>query len=75
MAPISPCVNPDVAPKTHPYISTGLKTSKFGIAYYEALPNIQIVGIDCHIGSQLLNPAPAAETAKNVLVLVDALAG
>ena len=82
-APISFRVNPDVDPKTHPYISTGLKTSKFGIAYDEALPlyrraaalpNIRITGIDCHIGSQLLDPAPAAEAAHKILVLVDTLA-
>lgn len=82
-APVSFRVNPDVDPKTHPYISTGLKTSKFGIAYEEALPlyrradalpNIRVTGIDCHIGSQLLDPAPAAEAAQKVVVLVDRLA-
>ena len=61
-APVAFRVNPDVDPKTHPYISTGLKTSKFGIpigeaveAYAEAkaLPNVDVVGVDCHIGSQL----------------------
>lgn len=83
-APVSLRVNPDVDPKTHPYISTGLKTSKFGIAYEEALPlyrraaalpHIHITGIDCHIGSQLLDPAPAIEAAQKVLALVDTLAG
>ncbi|CAG4884948.1 Diaminopimelate decarboxylase [Georgfuchsia toluolica] len=83
-APISFRVNPNVDPKTHPYISTGLKTSKFGIAYEEALPlyrraaalpHIHITGIDCHIGSQLLDPAPATEAAQKVLALVDTLAG
>jgi diaminopimelate decarboxylase len=82
-APISFRVNPDVDPKTHPYISTGLKTSKFGVPYTEALalyrrarslPHVEIHGIDCHIGSQLLDPAPAAEAAEKLLVLVDALA-
>jgi len=72
-----------VDPKTHPYISTGLRTAKFGVAYEEAialyrkaasLPNLQVKGIDCHIGSQLLDPAPAAEAAEKVLALVDALA-
>lgn len=83
IAPISFRVNPDVDPKTHPYISTGLKTSKFGIAHEDALalyrraaklPHVRVVGIDCHIGSQLLDPAPAAEAARKILALVDALA-
>lgn len=82
-APIAFRVNPDVDPKTHPYISTGLKTAKFGVRFEEALPlyrrarelpNIAIRGIDCHIGSQLLDPAPAAEAAEKILGLVDALA-
>jgi diaminopimelate decarboxylase len=82
-APIAFRVNPDVDPKTHPYISTGLKTSKFGIAYADALAlyrrarslaNLDIRGIACHIGSQLLDPAPAAEAAAKVLALVDTLA-
>lgn len=82
-APISFRVNPDVDPKTHPYISTGLKSSKFGIAYTEAralyrraakLSGIQVRGIDCHIGSQILDPAPAAEAVGKLLALVDALA-
>ncbi|MDD5250406.1 MAG: diaminopimelate decarboxylase [Rhodocyclaceae bacterium] len=82
-APIAFRVNPDVDPKTHPYISTGLKTSKFGVPYAEALPlyrcarelpHLDIRGIGCHIGSQLLDPAPAAEAAGKVLALVDALA-
>ena len=82
-APISLRVNPNVDPKTHPYISTGLKTAKFGIPFDEALslyrrarelPHLAIHGIDCHIGSQLLDPAPAAEAAAKILGLVDALA-
>ncbi len=82
-APIAFRVNPNVDPKTHPYISTGLKTSKFGVPYDEALPlyrqaralpHLDIRGIACHIGSQLLDPAPAAEAAEKVLALVDALA-
>lgn len=81
-APISLRVNPNVDPKTHPYISTGLRTAKFGVAYEEALanyrraaalPHLQVKGIDCHIGSQLLDPAPAGEAAEKVLALVDAL--
>jgi diaminopimelate decarboxylase len=82
-APISLRVNPDVDPKTHPYISTGLKTAKFGVPIEEAphlyrraaeLPGLKVVGIDCHIGSQLLDPAPAAEAAAKVVALADRLA-
>lgn len=76
-------VNPDVDPKTHPYISTGLKNNKFGIAFEDAaelyrqaarLPGLEISGIACHIGSQLLDPAPMAEATTKVLGLVDQLA-
>ena len=82
-APISLRVNPDVDPKTHPYISTGLKNNKFGVSFADALPlyrrtqalpHLAIRGIDCHIGSQLLDPAPAAEAAQKILGLVDTLA-
>jgi diaminopimelate decarboxylase len=82
-APVSLRVNPNVDPKTHPYISTGLKSNKFGVAFEDArglyrraaaLPNIEIHGLDCHIGSQLLDPAPAAEAAEKVLGLADELA-
>ncbi|MDQ5915798.1 MAG: diaminopimelate decarboxylase [Pseudomonadota bacterium] len=82
-APISLRVNPNVDAKTHPYISTGLKENKFGVAYEDALalyrhaaalPNIAISGIDCHIGSQLLDPAPFAEALDKILLLVDQLA-
>ena len=81
-APISLRVNPDVDPKTHPYISTGLKTAKFGVpidhalALYEkaaALPHLQVEGIDCHIGSQLLDPSPFVEALERVLKLLDSL--
>jgi diaminopimelate decarboxylase len=81
-APVSLRVNPNVDPKTHPYISTGLKEAKFGVAYDDALtlyrraaglPNIAIAGIDCHIGSQLLDPAPFVEALDRVLVLIDQL--
>ncbi|CAL96270.1 diaminopimelate decarboxylase [Azoarcus olearius] len=81
-APIALRVNPDVDPKTHPYISTGLKSNKFGVAFGEALelyrraatlPHLRISGIACHIGSQLLDPAPVAEAAAKVLGLVDQL--
>ena len=81
-APISLRVNPDVDAKTHPYISTGLKENKFGVAYEDALaiykkaatlPNLEIVGIDCHIGSQLLDPSPFAEALDKLLLLIDRL--
>ena len=81
-APISVRVNPDVDPKTHPYISTGLKSNKFGVAYADTLPlyrraaelaHVQIVGIDCHIGSRINDIAPYLEAADRLLDLVDAL--
>ncbi|UCV15314.1 diaminopimelate decarboxylase [Quatrionicoccus australiensis] len=81
-APVSLRVNPNVDPKTHPYISTGLKEAKFGVAYDDALalyrraaalPNIEVAGIDCHIGSQLLDPAPFVEALDRVLALIDQL--
>ena len=83
VAPIAFRVNPDVDPKTHPYISTGLKNNKFGVAFDDALalyrkaatlPGIAIKGIASHIGSQLLDPAPAGEAAERVLSLVQQLA-
>lgn len=79
-APVSLRVNPNVDAKTHPYISTGLKENKFGIAYDEALetyrkaaslPHIRVVGIDCHIGSQLLDDAPLLEAFDRLTELVD----
>jgi len=81
-APVSLRVNPDVDAGTHPYISTGLKENKFGIdinralTVYEqakALPGISIVGIDCHIGSQLTSVAPFLDAIDRVLTLVDTL--
>ena len=81
-APISLRVNPDVDAKTHPYISTGLKENKVGVAFEEALalyrraaelPHLTINGIDCHIGSQLLDAAPFAEALDKLLQLVDRL--
>jgi diaminopimelate decarboxylase len=83
VAPVSFRVNPDVDPKTHPYISTGLKENKFGVPIANApalyrlaagLPNLNITGIDCHIGSQLTDLSPLADAADRVLALVDALA-
>jgi diaminopimelate decarboxylase len=82
VAPVSFRVNPDVDPKTHPYISTGLKENKFGVPIADApalyrlaasLPNLKITGIDCHIGSQLTDLSPLADAADRVLALVDAL--
>ena len=76
-------VNPDVDAKTHPYISTGLKENKFGVAYDEALacyktaaamPYIAITGMDCHIGSQLLDDAPLLEALDRLILLFDKLA-
>ncbi|QID16782.1 diaminopimelate decarboxylase [Nitrogeniibacter mangrovi] len=81
-APIAFRVNPDVDPKTHPYISTGLKANKFGVAYSDAralyrraatMDGIAVCGIASHIGSQLLDPAPVAEAAERVLALVKQL--
>ena len=78
-APISLRVNPDVDAQTHPYISTGLKGNKFGIAYHEVLktyreasllPQIDVVGIDCHIGSQITTTAPYLDALDKVLDLV-----
>ncbi len=79
VAPIAFRVNPDVDPKTHPYISTGLRSSKFGIpigeaveAYAEAkcLPHLRVVGVDCHIGSQLTQREPWADALARVRALV-----
>ncbi len=82
-APISLRVNPDVDAGTHPYISTGLKENKFGIAIESALavylsaaqmPHIEVVGVDCHIGSQLTSIAPYLDAIDRLLGLVDTLA-
>ncbi len=81
-APISLRVNPNVDPKTHPYIATGLKANKFGVAFADALQayrlaagmqNIEVVGIDCHIGSQLLDDAPLLEALDKLIDLIDTL--
>ena len=81
-APISFRVNPDVDANTHPYISTGLKTSKFGVpldAAFDlyraaaAMPHVRITGIDCHIGSQITEIPPLVEAAQKMLGLVDRL--
>lgn len=82
-APVSLRVNPNVDAKTHPYISTGLKNNKFGVAYEDALDiylqasemsNIAIHGVDCHIGSQITELSPFLDAFDRVLALVDALA-
>ncbi len=81
-APVSLRVNPDVDARTHPYISTGLRDNKFGIAVDNALdayraaaelPHLRITGIDCHIGSQLTTVEPFVDALARVLVLVDRL--
>jgi len=82
IAPVSLRVNPNVDAKTHPYISTGLKNNKFGVAYEDALSiyqqaaamsNIAIHGVDCHIGSQITELSPFLDAFDRVLLLVDAL--
>jgi diaminopimelate decarboxylase len=81
-APISIRINPNVDPKTHPYISTGLKGNKFGIAHDRAveayrhaarLPGLEVVGIDCHIGSQITEASPYLDACDRILDLVEAI--
>jgi diaminopimelate decarboxylase len=81
-APVSIRVNPNVDAKTHPYISTGLKDNKFGVAHENALqtyqraaqlPGLEVVGIDCHIGSQITDISPYLDAMDRVLDLVDAI--
>ena len=83
VAPVSLRINPDVDARTHPYISTGMAGNKFGIPHGHALdvyrraarmPHLRVVGIDCHIGSQILDTEPLDEALERVLDLVDALA-
>jgi diaminopimelate decarboxylase len=83
-AAVSLRVNPDVDPKTHPYISTGLKGNKFGVAWDDAkavyrraatLPGLKVAGIDCHIGSQITTIAPYLDAVDRLLDLVEGLAG
>ena len=82
IASIALRVNPDVDPKTHPYISTGLRNNKFGVSFAEArslyqraahMPHLKVTGMTCHIGSQLLDPAPIAEAADKLIELADQL--
>ncbi len=81
-APVSVRVNPDVDPQTHPYISTGLKNNKFGVPYGDTRAlyrraarssHLQVVGIDCHIGSQITELAPYLDAADRILDLVQTL--
>ena len=81
-APVSIRVNPNVDPKTHPYISTGLKGNKFGVAHEDALhiyqhaaslKGLQVVGIDCHIGSQITDTTPYLDAMDRVIDLVTAI--
>lgn len=78
-APLAFRINPDVNPKTHPYISTGLKTNKFGIPHNEALsiykvaadlPHVEVIGIDAHIGSQLIDISPFRDAAERLRDLI-----
>jgi len=82
VAAVSIRVNPDVDPKTHPYISTGLKGNKFGVAHgrtvaaYQraaSLPGLKVVGIDCHIGSQITDEAPYLDAMDRIVDLVQAI--
>ena len=82
IAPISLRVNPDVDAKTHPYISTGLKENKFGVSVQQArevyrlaktFPNVKIVGMDCHIGSQLTELQPFLDATDRLIVLMEQL--
>lgn len=82
-APVSLRINPDVDAKTHPYISTGLKSNKFGIAYAQAreaylraaeMPHLEIIGADCHIGSQLIDLSPLSDACARMVALLGDLA-
>jgi diaminopimelate decarboxylase len=82
-APIALRVNPDIDARTHPYISTGLRETKFGVAYDEAEPlyrqaarmaDVEVVGIGCHIGSQLTSAAPFVDAVGRIAALADRLA-
>ena len=81
-APVAIRINPDVDPETHPYISTGLRTSKFGVpigrardvyALARSLPGIDVVGLDCHIGSQLTQTEPFVASLRRLLSLIEDL--
>ncbi|MBW2061247.1 MAG: diaminopimelate decarboxylase [Deltaproteobacteria bacterium] len=81
-APVALRINPDIDPKTHPYITTGLREQKFGIHFNQALseycrartlPGIEVKGLDCHIGSQLTEVGPFTDSVTRLLVLLDRL--
>ena len=81
-APVALRVNPDVDPRTHPYISTGMKENKFGINFQKSLeeyrlakslPNVQVIGVSCHIGSQLTEVDPFVEAVQRIKELVQKL--
>jgi len=82
VAPVSIRVNPDVDPRTHPYITTGLESNKFGVSHRDApalyraaarLGSVRIIGIDCHIGSQITETGPYTDALVRVLAMVDGL--
>ncbi len=84
IAPVSVRVNPDVDARTHPYISTGLRENKFGVTVDEALlvyrraaglSHVEVVGLDCHIGSQLTQISPFLDALRRLLALIDTLEG
>ena len=84
VAPVSVRVNPDVDARTHPYISTGLRENKFGVSVEEALlvyqraaglSHVAVVGLDCHIGSQLTELSPFLDALRRLLALIDTLEG
>ena len=84
VAPVSVRVNPDVDARTHPYISTGLRENKFGVSVEEALlvyqraaglSHVAVVGLDCHIGSQLTQLSPFLDALRRLLALIDTLEG
>lgn len=81
-APVAFRVNPDIDAKTHPYISTGLKSSKFGVPYAQAarlyrkaarMREVEVMGVGCHIGSQMLDPAPLAAAVRRIAALAESL--
>ncbi len=81
-APVAIRINPDIDPKTHPYVATGLKENKFGIdfdrsmkeyIFANGLPHVEIIGVDCHIGSQLIELQPFVEALRKVKELIHAL--
>jgi diaminopimelate decarboxylase len=81
-APIAFRVNPDIDAKTHPYIATGLRSTKFGVPYRDALRlyrraarlrHVEVVGVGCHIGSQMVDPAPLAAATRRIVALAERL--